>query len=340
MSQGCLYTRFAGRELVVWFFFPVIFIGGGLWLAARYVKERDQGHASVSWMRIPGTIESVLVLPKIGMEDPGDVTVIYRYSVHGISYRSKRVAFGSTTRQGLMARAERYHPGEAVEVFVDPQNATTAVIETGQRPGSLLMPTCGIALIIIGALIGTYFLWLMRPHAPVSNFAITSRFPLSLFRTKETTMGFSSRLFGEAPAPSGGPVLGPEEETDANLTGKRILVVEESIIIQKVIELSLEGATVVGVKDSDAAIKKLTSGSFDLVICAVILSPKTGYDLCAWVKTLHPATPVILLRGSLEPFDENRAKRAKPDAVLTSPFDPKTLVGEVGRVLSSRGSYK
>ena len=168
MGQGFLYTKVAGRELGVWFFiliFPLIFIGAGLSLVTSFIKERNRALESVSWTQTPGTIERVLVWTG----KRSDVTVVYRYSVHGITYRSQRVTFGSVRKSAIMARAKKYHPGDAVTVFADPQDPTVAVIETGTQPGNWLMPTFGGALIIIGGLIGSYVLWNSRPSSDWSR---------------------------------------------------------------------------------------------------------------------------------------------------------------------------
>jgi DNA-binding response OmpR family regulator len=139
-------------------------------------------------------------------------------------------------------------------------------------------------------------------------------------------MGLFSKLFGESSAPKGA-------QAAANVAGRRILIVEPSITIQKVIELTLPGASIVAAKDAKEADVALRTGPFDIVIAAVMLSDRTGYDLCSTIKS-SARTPVILLRGTLEAFDESRAKQCGADAVVSKPFEPAALVAEINRLLA------
>ncbi len=133
-------------------------------------------------------------------------------------------------------------------------------------------------------------------------------------------MGVFSKLFGGVPS-------------SRKFAGKRVLVVEPSITIQKVIELTLSDFSVVTASNAKEAKAALGKAPFDLVISAAILPDMTGYELCVHVKS-SGRTPVIVLTGTFEPFDENRARQAKADAVITKPFDSGTFVAEVERVLS------
>lgn len=138
-------------------------------------------------------------------------------------------------------------------------------------------------------------------------------------------MGLFSKLFGQAKTGGSGQTM---------VAGRRILVVEPSITIQKVLELTLSDASIVNAGDAKAAKEALRHGQFELVISAVVLPDSSGYDLCTYIKTLGSATtPVILLRGSFEPFDESLARRARADAVVTKPFEPQALIAAVDRAV-------
>ena len=139
-------------------------------------------------------------------------------------------------------------------------------------------------------------------------------------------MGLFSKLFGESSAPK-------SAQAGANVAGRRILIVDPSITIQKVIELTLSGASIVAAKDAKEAQAALRTGPFDMLITAVLLSDRTGYDLCSTIKS-SSATPVILLRGKFEQFDENRARQCGADAIVSKPFEPQALVAEVNRLLA------
>jgi len=138
-------------------------------------------------------------------------------------------------------------------------------------------------------------------------------------------MGLFSKLFGESQAPK-------TAQAHANVIGRRILVVDPSITIQKVIELTLPGASIVAARDAREADVALRTGPFDLVIAAVALSDRTGYDLCSTIKSSR-ATPVILLTGTFEAFDENRARQCGADSIVTKPFKSSSLTAEINRLL-------
>jgi CheY-like chemotaxis protein len=138
-------------------------------------------------------------------------------------------------------------------------------------------------------------------------------------------MGLFSKLFRETSPPK-------TSQTAAHVVGRRILIVDPSITIQKVIELSLPGASIVAAKDAKEADVALRTGPFDLVITAVALSDRTGYDLCSTIKS-SGATPVILMHGMLEGFDEDRAKQCRADGRVGKPFEPSALATEINRLL-------
>jgi CheY-like chemotaxis protein len=95
--------------------------------------------------------------------------------------------------------------------------------------------------------------------------------------------------------------------------------------------LTGEGFEVVTVSNGEAAVKKLTGGGFDLVLADVFMPGRTGYELCAFVKT-DPKTsylPVILVVGQLEPYDPAQGDRVQADGVLTKPFEASKVLAMV-----------
>ncbi len=57
----------------------------------------------------------------------------------------------------------------------------------------------------------------------------------------------------------------------------------------------------------------------------------SGYEVCDKVRELHPGVPVLLLAGTFEPFDAERAAAA--DAHLKKPFDSQKLLQTVHRLV-------
>src|SRR5512136_2145086 len=120
--------------------------------------------------------------------------------------------------------------------------------------------------------------------------------------------------------------------------GKKILLADDSITIQKVIELTFsdEDFDVITVGNGRLALEKVPEVRPDIVLCDIIMPEKDGYEVCEQIKT-NPASshvPVLLLTGAFEPFDQERAARAGYDGSLAKPFEPETLIAKVKDLLA------
>ena len=119
---------------------------------------------------------------------------------------------------------------------------------------------------------------------------------------------------------------------------KKILLADDSITIQKVIELTFsdEDFDVITVGNGRLALEKLPEVRPDIVLCDIIMPEKDGYEVCEQIKTNpdHSHVPVLLLTGAFEPFDQERAARAGYDGSLAKPFEPETLIAKVKDLLA------
>jgi CheY-like chemotaxis protein len=120
--------------------------------------------------------------------------------------------------------------------------------------------------------------------------------------------------------------------------GKKILLADDSITIQKVIELTFsdEDFDVITVGNGRLALEKLPEVRPDIVLCDIIMPEKDGYEVCEQIKTnaAYSHVPVLLLTGAFEPFDQERAARAGYDGSLAKPFEPETLIAKVKDLLA------
>ena len=120
--------------------------------------------------------------------------------------------------------------------------------------------------------------------------------------------------------------------------GKKILLADDSITIQKVIELTFsdEDFDVVTVGNGRLALEKLAEVRPDIVLCDIIMPEKDGYEVCEQIKksATFSHIPVLLLTGAFEPFDQERAARAGYDGSLAKPFEPETLIAKVKDLLA------
>jgi CheY-like chemotaxis protein len=124
---------------------------------------------------------------------------------------------------------------------------------------------------------------------------------------------------------------------------KKIFLADDSITIQKVVELTFsEGDYEVHCVASGAqAMSRITEIRPDIVLLDVTMPERSGYDICAELTKSPDLSriPVLLLTGALEPFDERRAREAGAKGHLTKPFESRALVSRVEELIEQgRGS--
>jgi CheY-like chemotaxis protein len=115
--------------------------------------------------------------------------------------------------------------------------------------------------------------------------------------------------------------------------GGMLLLADDSITIQKVVELTFAETEhkVVAVGSGRDLFKRLPEVKPDVVLCDVVMPDMNGYEVCQTLKS-DPATlhiPVVLLTGTFEPFDRDRAMAAGCDAIVTKPFEARELINTV-----------
>jgi len=120
---------------------------------------------------------------------------------------------------------------------------------------------------------------------------------------------------------------------------QRVLIADDNSNIQKMVSLALKdaGIEVIAVNNGEAAVRKISEISPDLVLADIFMPVRSGYEVCEFVKRdprfMH--TPVILLAGAFDPFDEREAQRVQADGVLKKPFvPPDPLVNMVTALLA------
>jgi CheY-like chemotaxis protein len=123
---------------------------------------------------------------------------------------------------------------------------------------------------------------------------------------------------------------------------KKILLADDSITIQKVVELTFSDGDyeVTAVNNGAKALQKLSEMRPDIILSDIIMPEKNGYEVCEYVKS-HPEyrnIPVVLLTGTFEPFDPDRAEKAGCDAVVTKPFESQSLIHKVEELISAAQS--
>src|SRR5438034_10012461 len=97
----------------------------------------------------------------------------------------------------------------------------------------------------------------------------------------------------------------------ALLAGRKLLLADDSVTIQKVIDLTFadEGMQVIAFGDGREAIAKIEKIAPDVVLADVFMPFMNGYEVCEYIKQHENLKhiPVMLLVRSFEPFDEAEA---------------------------------
>jgi CheY-like chemotaxis protein len=122
------------------------------------------------------------------------------------------------------------------------------------------------------------------------------------------------------------------------VTGRKLLLADDSVTIQKVIDLTFsdEGIEVTTVSNGELALSKLEEIQPDIVLADIFMPGRNGYEVCEHIKrdARYRHIPVLLLVGSFEPFDEAEARRVGADDYLTKPFQSiRQLVSKVASLL-------
>jgi CheY-like chemotaxis protein len=113
--------------------------------------------------------------------------------------------------------------------------------------------------------------------------------------------------------------------TSASSTGYLALVVDDSIAIQKSIELKLAGLEqIAGIDFADSgetALEKAETCQYDLIFLDVMMPGIDGYETCARLrkKPEYKKTPIIMVSGKTSPLDEVKGVMAGCTTYLTKP---------------------
>jgi CheY-like chemotaxis protein len=121
----------------------------------------------------------------------------------------------------------------------------------------------------------------------------------------------------------------------------KLLLADDSVTIQRVIELTFAGedVQVLTAGDGEQAIQRVQSDRPDIVLADIGMPKRSGYDVAAFIKGHAELShiPVLLLTGAFEPVDEGRAHSVGCDGVLVKPFEPQHVIARVRELLQGAG---
>ncbi len=119
---------------------------------------------------------------------------------------------------------------------------------------------------------------------------------------------------------------------------KRILLADDSLTIQKVVELTFmdEDYEVEAMGSGEAVLARLEAGRPDVLIADIHMPGLSGYEICRRAKSEYPGLPVLLLVGTFETLDEEELRRSGADGHLKKPFDSQELLQTVDDLAAQR----
>ncbi len=121
---------------------------------------------------------------------------------------------------------------------------------------------------------------------------------------------------------------------------KSMLVADDSVVIQKSIGITFaqEDFNITYVNNGEDAVAKARQLKPDLVLADIQMPKMDGYTVCQHLRS-DPnlaKTPVLLLAGTHEPFDEAKGKACGANGYVIKPFESQTIIDRVKEMLSGK----
>ncbi len=118
---------------------------------------------------------------------------------------------------------------------------------------------------------------------------------------------------------------------------KQILLVEDSVTMQKVVQIAFakEDYQIIAVSSADEALARLREARPDAMVIDAGLTGKNGYDLATAARgeANGKDVPVLLLTSNFNPYDEARGQRSGVNANLVKPFDTQSVIDKVSALI-------
>ena len=118
---------------------------------------------------------------------------------------------------------------------------------------------------------------------------------------------------------------------------KKILVVDDDPVIGKSFDrvLSGKGYAVINAPTGEAAIEKLATEDYDLVVTDIRMPGMSGLDVAETVRAKQPWMPVLIITGYGSDDSEARARAAGVTEFLRKPLSPEMIETSVGAAVAA-----
>ncbi len=123
----------------------------------------------------------------------------------------------------------------------------------------------------------------------------------------------------------------------ANLSGTKVMVIDDSNTIRRSAEIFLKaaGCEVILAEDGFDALAKIAEQHPQVIFVDIMMPRLDGYQTCALIKRndKYKSTPVIMLSSKDGLFDRARGRMAGSDQYLTKPFTQDSLIEAVNNFI-------
>lgn len=118
----------------------------------------------------------------------------------------------------------------------------------------------------------------------------------------------------------------------------KILYVDDDAALREIVkdQLTSQGFFLDEAEDGAAAIKKLESGDFDLMLLDINMPNKSGLDVLKFIKEKTLRCKVIMLTGRVGFSVATESLKLGADDYITKPFNMDYLMFSIKRVLEKK----
>lgn len=123
----------------------------------------------------------------------------------------------------------------------------------------------------------------------------------------------------------------------------KILLADDSITIQKVICIIFGGNeySLTIVDNGKAVLETARQSPPDILLIDALMPDMSGYEVCEQIRSTPGLSrkPILLLVGSFEPFDEEKAKKCGADDFIAKPFESQQIIAKVQELVRQGSSH-
>ena len=118
---------------------------------------------------------------------------------------------------------------------------------------------------------------------------------------------------------------------------KRILIVDDEVQLVEMMKMRLEAAgyEIISAYDGQEGFDKAKKDKPDLIILDLMLPKMDGYKVCGLLKNdaRYNKIPIIMFTARVQEEDMRLGKDLGAEEYVTKPFDPKTLLLKIKKLL-------